>query len=113
MISFAHACRWMNVRISRSAFCTAAHRLPWRKHLAAPLHFIVSIRLVIKQSELKSMRTMCDRYAVVGVMGTTKPIHRGRTTQLWEIRITDEADKLVCIARITVAVLEKSPAATT
>ena len=41
------------------------------------------------------------------VKGTAKPIHIGRTTQLWEIRIADEADKLVCISRITIAVLEK------
>jgi 1,4-dihydroxy-2-naphthoyl-CoA hydrolase len=41
------------------------------------------------------------------VTGTARPIHRGRTTQLWEIRITDAADKLVCISRLTLAVLEK------
>lgn len=41
------------------------------------------------------------------VIGTARPIHRGRTTQLWEIRITDTADKLVCISRLTIAVLEK------
>lgn len=29
----------------------------------------------------------------------------GRTTQVWSIRITDDADKLVCIARLTVAVI--------
>lgn len=44
------------------------------------------------------------------VMGTARALHRGRTTQLWEIRITDVADKLVCISRLTMAVLEK-PAA--
>lgn len=44
------------------------------------------------------------------VIGTARPLHRGRTTQLWEIRITDAADKLVCISRLTMAVLEK-PAA--
>jgi 1,4-dihydroxy-2-naphthoyl-CoA hydrolase len=43
------------------------------------------------------------------VTGIAKPIHMGRTTQLWEIRITDEADKLVCISRLTVAVLQKTP----
>jgi 1,4-dihydroxy-2-naphthoyl-CoA hydrolase len=42
------------------------------------------------------------------VSGTARPLHRGRTTQLWEIRITDGADKLVCISRLTLAVLEKS-----
>ncbi|MCA3001227.1 MAG: hotdog fold thioesterase [Burkholderiales bacterium] len=41
------------------------------------------------------------------VTGTAKPIHIGRTTQLWEIGITNEVDKLVCISRITIAVLEK------
>jgi 1,4-dihydroxy-2-naphthoyl-CoA hydrolase len=42
------------------------------------------------------------------VHGTARPIHRGKTTQLWEIRITDEADKLVCISRITMAILENA-----
>ena len=44
------------------------------------------------------------------VIGTARPLHRGKTTQLWEIRITDAADKLVCISRLTMAVLEKSTA---
>ena len=44
------------------------------------------------------------------VIGTARPLHRGRTTQLWEIRITDAADKLVCISRLTMAVLEKTAA---
>jgi 1,4-dihydroxy-2-naphthoyl-CoA hydrolase len=39
------------------------------------------------------------------VTGIARPIHLGRTTQVWEIRITDERDKLVCVARITMAVL--------
>lgn len=43
------------------------------------------------------------------VTGIARPLHRGKTTQLWEIRISDEADKLVCISRITIAVLEKTP----
>lgn len=30
---------------------------------------------------------------------------RGRTTQIWTIRITDDAGKLVCIARITMAII--------
>jgi 1,4-dihydroxy-2-naphthoyl-CoA hydrolase len=39
------------------------------------------------------------------VTGVAKPVHLGRTTHIWEIRITDERDKLVCISRITMAVL--------
>jgi 1,4-dihydroxy-2-naphthoyl-CoA hydrolase len=45
------------------------------------------------------------------VLGTARPLHRGKTTQLWEIRITDEAGKLVCVSRLTIAVLGKTPAA--
>lgn len=37
------------------------------------------------------------------------PIHRGRTTHVWDIRITDEQDKLVCISRCTVAVVDRPP----
>ncbi|MFD1140528.1 hotdog fold thioesterase [Larkinella insperata] len=40
------------------------------------------------------------------VYGKVTPIHLGRTTHIWDIRITDEAGKLVCISRLTVAVIE-------
>ena len=39
------------------------------------------------------------------VYGVARPIHLGRTTHVWEIRITDERDRLVCVSRMTVAVL--------
>jgi 1,4-dihydroxy-2-naphthoyl-CoA hydrolase len=39
------------------------------------------------------------------VYGTTKPIHIGGSTQIWEIRITDEKNTLICISRLTMAVL--------
>lgn len=39
------------------------------------------------------------------VTGTTKPIHLGKSTQIWEILIKDELEQLVCISRITMAVL--------
>jgi 1,4-dihydroxy-2-naphthoyl-CoA hydrolase len=35
------------------------------------------------------------------------PLHRGRTTHVWDIRISDENDKLVCISRCTVAVVDR------
>ena len=41
------------------------------------------------------------------VTGTAKPIHIGATTQVWDIRITDERDNLVCVSRLTVAVLKR------
>ncbi len=41
------------------------------------------------------------------VHGITKPIHIGRTTMIWEIKIYDDANKLTCISRITNAILDK------
>jgi 1,4-dihydroxy-2-naphthoyl-CoA hydrolase len=41
------------------------------------------------------------------VYGVVKPIHIGASTQVWEIRITDEQGKLVCISRLTMAVLNR------
>lgn len=41
------------------------------------------------------------------VTGTARPAHIGKTTQVWEIRITDDRDKLVCISRLTVAILPR------
>jgi 1,4-dihydroxy-2-naphthoyl-CoA hydrolase len=40
------------------------------------------------------------------VTGVARPIHIGRRTQVWEIHITDEADKLVCVSRLTMAVID-------
>jgi len=42
------------------------------------------------------------------VIGTARPLHLGGSTQLWEIRIEDEQGRLVCISRLTMAVLERS-----
>jgi 1,4-dihydroxy-2-naphthoyl-CoA hydrolase len=41
------------------------------------------------------------------VTGITKPIHIGNSTQVWEINIYNEQDKLVCVSRLTVANIDK------
>ncbi len=41
--------------------------------------------------------------------GVAVPISRGRTTHVWDIRITDENDKLICISRCTVAIVDRPP----
>jgi 1,4-dihydroxy-2-naphthoyl-CoA hydrolase len=40
------------------------------------------------------------------VTGITTPIHVGTTIQIWEIRIYNEQEKLVCISRLTVASID-------
>ena len=39
------------------------------------------------------------------VTATAKPLHLGNKTQVWEIKIENEAGKLVCISRMTMAVV--------
>ncbi len=41
------------------------------------------------------------------VIATASPIHKGRTTQLWEIKIVDEQDKLISLCKLTTIVLSK------
>lgn len=42
------------------------------------------------------------------VTGTVKPLHLGRQTHVWEIRIVDDQQRLVCISRCTIAVLSRA-----
>ena len=61
-----------------------------------------------------------ERYAAVGievnanhvrgirsgwVYGEARPLHRGRNTHVWDIRITDERERLICVSRLTVAIV--------
>jgi len=41
------------------------------------------------------------------VYGVARPLHIGRSTQVWDIRISDERERLVCITRLTVAVIPR------
>jgi 1,4-dihydroxy-2-naphthoyl-CoA hydrolase len=42
------------------------------------------------------------------VTGVARPLHIGATTQVWEIRISDAEERLVCVSRITMAVLDRA-----
>ena len=41
------------------------------------------------------------------VIGTASPLHLGKTTHVWEIKIKDEQEKLICVSRLTVAIIPK------
>ena len=46
------------------------------------------------------------RAATAGwVTGTARPVHRGRTTQVWQIDMTNDAGELTCVSRLTVSIL--------
>lgn len=40
------------------------------------------------------------------VTATAEPLHIGSSTHVWDIKIRDEREKLVCVSRLTVAVLK-------
>lgn len=41
------------------------------------------------------------------VTGICTPIHIGASTHVWDIKIHDERNKLICVSRLTVAILKK------
>ena len=43
------------------------------------------------------------------VAGIARPLHLGKTTHVWDIRIYDEKEKLVCVSRLTVAIIAAPP----
>lgn len=44
------------------------------------------------------------------VTGTARPVHLGSRSQVWQIEIRDERERLVCISRLTMAIIDR-PAA--
>jgi 1,4-dihydroxy-2-naphthoyl-CoA hydrolase len=42
------------------------------------------------------------------VFGVARPLHLGKRSHVWEIRIADEQDRLVCISRLTMAVVDRT-----
>ncbi len=56
--------------------------------------------------EINANHLRAKKEGVVTAVGI--PLHQGRTTQLWSIEIRDEAGKLVCMSRCTLAVLPAS-----
>lgn len=58
------------------------------------------VGLEINANHLKSVRSG-------KVRGIAKPIHIGKSTQVWEIKIFNTAEQLCCISRLTMAILDK------
>jgi 1,4-dihydroxy-2-naphthoyl-CoA hydrolase len=69
-------------------------------HFCVDVHTQFCVGLDINANHIRSAK---DGF----VYGTTRPVHIGKKTQVWEIKIVNEAKELVCISRITMAVLDK------
>ncbi|MBX6352523.1 MAG: hotdog fold thioesterase [Thermoflavifilum sp.] len=57
--------------------------------------------------EINANHIRAKRDGVVTAIGV--PLHRGRTTMVWDIRIQDEEGRLICVSRCTVAVISRKP----
>ncbi len=60
----------------------------------------ICVGLEINANHLKGKKD-----GVVTAIGT--PLHRGKSTMVWDIKIVDEDDALICISRCTMAILKK------
>ncbi|UZD24072.1 hotdog fold thioesterase [Algoriphagus halophytocola] len=68
--------------------------------LTIDLNRQICVGLEINANHLKGVKSGL-------VTGITTPIHLGKSTQVWEIKITNEQGQLCCISRITMAILDK------
>ena len=73
--------------------CGAQYCIDWTKY-----------RCVGLEINANHIRSISSGY----VTGTARPYHIGRRTQVWETRLEDDQQKLTCISRITIAVLERT-----
>jgi len=60
---------------------------------------------IVKGLELSINHVKSKKEGVV--FATARQIHKGKTTHLWEVRVTDEEDNLISICKITNIVLDK------
>jgi uncharacterized protein (TIGR00369 family) len=60
----------------------------------------ICVGLEINANHLKGKKE-----GIMTAIGT--PLHRGKSTMVWDIKIVDEDDALICISRCTMAILKK------
>ncbi|TGE38540.1 hotdog fold thioesterase [Desulfosporosinus fructosivorans] len=54
--------------------------------------------------EINANHIRGKRDGIVTAVGT--PLHKGRTTMVWDIKLTDETGKLICVSRCTIAIID-------
>lgn len=100
--------------------------MPVNAHSHQPfglLHGGASVALAETLGSIGSMLCVdAERFMIVGqeinanhirgmssglVTGTARPFHLGRTSHVWHIELRDEREQLVCVSRLTIAVVER------
>lgn len=72
---------------------------------AASHIFIDKNKFEVRGLEISANHLKSKRDGIV--TAAARPIHKGKTTHLWEIKITDEEGVLISLCKITMIVLEK------
>lgn len=67
--------------------------------------FVDTNTKIVKGIELSINHLKSKKEGVV--FGVAKPIHKGKTTHLWEVKVIDEEDNLISICKLTNIVLDK------
>ena len=70
-------------------------------HLVVDPNKYICVGLEINANHVRSARQGF-------VTATATPLHLGATTHVWDIKIHDDNQKLICISRLTVAILKKA-----
>lgn len=79
--------------------------------LAETVASIGAVNLVDQETEIcvgleiNANHIRSKKDGIVTAIGTV--LHKGRTTMVWDIKIVDEEEKLICVSRCTIAVLKK------
>lgn len=69
-------------------------------HLVIDSEKFICVGLEINANHVRGIRSGF-------VIGTATPLHLGGSTHVWDIKIKDEEEKLICISRLTVAILAR------
>jgi uncharacterized protein (TIGR00369 family) len=122
-ISRETAVAWLGIEFLEVGEDFLSARVPVDARTCQPygiLHGGVSVVLAETLGSIGAAHCVPEGFRVVGlevnanhlkaassgwVTGTARPFHLGRTTQVWEIRMQNEAGDLTCVSRLTMAVL--------
>ena len=118
---------YLGIRVTEIGADFLRATMPVNEHTHQPfgvLHGGASVALAETVGSLAAMLCVDPQYLVLGqdinanhlrsissglVTATARPFHLGRSSHVWHIEIRDEQERLVCVSRLTMAVVERRP----
>ena len=118
---------YLGIRVTEIGADFLRATMPVNEHTQQPfgvLHGGASVALAETVGSLAAMLCIDPAYLALGqdinanhvrsvsaglVTATARPFHLGRSSHVWHIEIRDEQDRLVCVSRLTMAVVERRP----